>query len=303
MNRIEKVVKHINKKMRGIEIAPWHTPLAPKRDGWNCLSLDLFSLDALRKKNQNDQNLSNELISNIEEVDIIGSASDIEDLIAARGEMGSFDYVISSHNFEHLPNPIKFLQGAAAVLKENAILSMAIPDKRGCFDYFRPHSETADFLAAYAENRVAPTITQIFAHQALNAKYGSNLAFLQTSDPRGIQTDKNLALHYKNWVEGVKNKSEEYADTHCHIFTPASFYLIMIELQFLNLIPFHVLEVEQTGGVEFYVHMKKMPNSFRPPEGQFYLFRQQLLHQINNELAFNSILGYDCRTQLMQRAK
>ncbi|MGD9663506.1 MAG: class I SAM-dependent methyltransferase, partial [Porticoccaceae bacterium] len=280
MNRIEKVIKYIDKKMKGIEIAPWHTPLAPKRDGWNCLSLDLFSLDELRQKNQNDENLSNDLIENIEEVDVVGSASDIEELIAARDGLGTFDYIISSHNFEHLPNPIKFLQGAAKVLKENGILSMAIPDKRGCFDYFRPHSITADFLAAYAEDRVMPTVTQIFAHGSLNARYGSNLAFLQTGNPRGVQVDKNLMLHYKNWVERSKNKPTECADTHCHVFTPSSFYLIMIELQFLGLMPFHVIEIEQTGGVEFYVHMRKMPQSFKPPEDQFYLFRQQLLHQI-----------------------
>jgi len=64
MSRIQKVTKLIDKSMKGIEVAPWHTPLAPKRDGWNCLSLDIFPVDELRRRNQNDLNLDPNQINN-----------------------------------------------------------------------------------------------------------------------------------------------------------------------------------------------------------------------------------------------
>lgn len=306
MSRIQKVTKLIDKSMKGIEVAPWHTPLAPKRDGWNCLSLDIFPMDELRRRNQNDANLDPNQINNIEYVDIVGSATDIESLVADRNELGFYDYIISSHNFEHLPNPIKFLQGCSKVLKKGGVLSMAIPDKRGCFDYFRPHSETADFLEAYAADRQKPTNSQIFAHFSLNARYGGqNIAFLQTNDPRGVQVNKDIRHHYENWQENILNSADDYADVHCHIFTPSSFYLIMVELQFLKLIDFHVIEIEQTGGVEFYAHLRKMGDDFSVPESQFQLFRQQLLFGIQDELAFNAPYGFMARKanqELAQKA-
>ena len=53
----------------------------------------------------------------IEEVDLVGSCTHIGKLVRARGEAGKFDYIVSSRNFEHLPNPIRFLQGCAAARK------------------------------------------------------------------------------------------------------------------------------------------------------------------------------------------
>lgn len=38
---------------------------------------------------------------------------------------------------------------------------MAIPDRRACFDFFRPFSSLAAWLEAYFENRTRPTNAQI----------------------------------------------------------------------------------------------------------------------------------------------
>ena len=89
----------------------------------------------------------------IEDVDLVGSSTHIGELVRARGEAGTFDYVVSSHNFEHLPNPIRFLQGCAEALRPGGILSMAIPDRRACFDYFRPVTRLSDWIQAFVEDR------------------------------------------------------------------------------------------------------------------------------------------------------
>src|SRR5580658_539233 len=138
MDRREQILKHITKRQRGIEIGPWFAPLAAKRDGYNCLSFDVFDTETLRKNAEGDPFVDSSCVSSIEGVDIVGSSTEICDIIAARGELSTFDYIVSSHNLEHLPNPIRFLQGCHKVLKPGGYLSMAVPDKRACFDYFRP---------------------------------------------------------------------------------------------------------------------------------------------------------------------
>ena len=103
MDRREQILKHVTKDKKGVEIGPWFAPLAPKREGYNCLSLDVFDKETLRKKAEQDSTIPKSSIPLIEEVDILGTATDLEDEIAARDSLGTFDYIISSHNFEHLP--------------------------------------------------------------------------------------------------------------------------------------------------------------------------------------------------------
>ena len=116
MDRREQILKHTTKDQKGIEIGPWFAPLAPEREGYNCLSFDVFKTEDLRRIAERDPNVDNSRIASIEDVDIVCSSTEIYDAVAARDELGGFDYIISSHNFEHLPNPIKFLRGCEKVL-------------------------------------------------------------------------------------------------------------------------------------------------------------------------------------------
>jgi SAM-dependent methyltransferase len=104
---------------------------------------------------------------------LFGSSTEIFDIVAARGELSSFDYIISSHNFEHLPNPINFLQGCEKVHKPRGYLSMTLPDKRACFDDFRPISTLGSWLDAYLENRSRPTPAQSFEQSSLHCRYST----------------------------------------------------------------------------------------------------------------------------------
>ena len=112
MDRREQVLKHITKDQKGIQIGPWFNPLAPKREGYNCLSFDVLDTETLRKNAERDPFVHNSVIPSIEEVDIIGSSTEIYDVIAARGDLSTFDYIISSHNFEHLAIYLNSFSGA-----------------------------------------------------------------------------------------------------------------------------------------------------------------------------------------------
>jgi hypothetical protein len=297
MTRNERITQFINKSKLGLEIAPWHSPIAPKKEGWNCLSLDIFDTETLRNRSQNDENLDPQLVKNIEPVDIVGSASELESLIAAKGG-GNFDYIISSHNFEHLPNPIKFLQACGKVIKLGGMLSMAIPDRRGTFDYFRPVTQLSEWLRAFHQNQQQPDPYQVFAHRAADARYQGGIVFPQNVDPRGARVNTKLRDHYMALLQQSNQWQDNYADAHCSVFVPASFYLLMIELQYLGLSAFEVIKIEATGGAEFFVHMKNIGTQLQINEEKFHQLRHTLMHAVIDEVASNSAYAFSLRQNL-----
>ena len=247
ISRTARITKYIDKNMKGIEVAPYHSPIAPKKDGFNCLSMDIFDTETLLKNAKVDpyEDLSDR-IHRIESVDIVSSAVDIEEAINARGELGSFDYIISSHNFEHLPNPIKFLQGCGAVLKPGGVLSMAIPNRRKTFDFARPVSTTTDFLYAYHENQQQPSPYNVFDFRS---SYVAGF-------PDQLQYSNQLTEAYDELKTALKDSNPAYKDCHVMVFTLQSFLLIITECILLKLIPFSILEIEDNNEFEFYVHLK-----------------------------------------------
>ena len=88
-----------------------------------------------------------------------------------------YDWIIASHVIEHIPDLISYFQQCEALLKPDGILSLIIPDKRYCFDYFSPISTTGNLLDAYAEKRVRPSHGQVFDHFANASKRKGNIAW------------------------------------------------------------------------------------------------------------------------------
>jgi SAM-dependent methyltransferase len=301
MDRREQILKHITKRQRGIEIGPWFAPLAAKRDGYNCLSFDVFDTETLRKNAEGDPFVDSSCVSSIEGVDIVGSSTEICDIIAARGELSTFDYIVSSHNLEHLPNPIRFLQGCHKVLKPGGYLSMAVPDKRACFDYFRPVSTLGSWLEAYSNNCIRPTAVQGFDQASLHCKYTDGdeecYSFPLSNDPSNIKQQVSLKDNLNVYMGRADSEDEKYYDTHCWTFTPSSFHLILLDAIFLKLIEFDIEEITENNGNEFYVHLlNEEPITLE--ESKFCIQRESLLRSAIDEAAYNSSYAYDLRDQL-----
>lgn len=269
MDRKSEIIRFATQNDLGIEIAPFFSPLLPKTNGFNCLSIDVFDQQKLIEIAKKDPNIPKESIPNIELVDIVGSAVEIETLIK-RKNLGNrpISYIISSHNLEHLPNPIRFLQGCSAVLRSGGILSLAIPDKRGCFDYYRQTSELADFLQAYIEKRERPTNYDIFSGCCFPAYIrGQNgekiYSFSQMSHPGSILAVNSIRREFQKWNERHDNVTSEYFDAHCWTFTPASFQLLLVQLQAINLINFNLIQLVEGNNNEFIVHLQNSPENQR----------------------------------------
>jgi SAM-dependent methyltransferase len=292
MTRAEQILFGITKDMRGIEIAPWFAPLAPKSDGFDCLTLDLFDREELVRRARSDESIAPEAVALIDDVDFVGSATDIETIVP-QNLHGTFDYIVSSHNFEHLPDPIKFLRGCERILRQGGRLSMAVPDARACFDFFRPHTTIGDWLEAYHERRTRPSRGSRFQGQAYSARLieddAVRGAFSIENDPRRVQIVGDLAAAYAAWIEA--SDSDPYVDAHCSVFTPASFRLLIEECRYLGLIGLRCESISDPAGCEFHVRMVNAPEE-TAPDG-INALRSRLALEIWKERAEPLMVGSD----------
>jgi len=247
-SREEKVFHNLNKKGLGLEIGPSHNPIAPKKKGFNVHILDHASASELREKYQgHGVNLDN-----IEEVNFVWHGEPLQELI---GKTGCYDWIIASHVIEHTPDLISFLQQCEELLKADGILSLVIPDKRYCFDYFSPPSTTGHVLDAWAEKRVRPSAGQVFDHIANASKRNGNIAWGHDGNGGADELVHTLDEAKAHWLRS--NSTSDYIDVHCWRFTPTSFRLILSDLHELNLVGLGIKSEFDTTGCEFYVSLGK----------------------------------------------
>ncbi|QHD69089.1 methyltransferase domain-containing protein [Sphingobium yanoikuyae] len=288
-DRLDEIRTYINKGSTGIEIGPWFNPICPKREGYATLVLDVFDQAELVARAKADPGIDDEMVGRIEPVDIVGSVSEMDELLSARNLAGTLDYVVSSHNFEHVPDPVRFLRACQSVLNATGILSMAVPDRRTCFDHFRPYSTTGEIIEAFWARRSKPSPAQIFSHVAFHAKNhiaGENrIGWGLASTPAHVSLHDTITNAYDIAHRHLVNKDEAYFDTHCWTFSPRSLELIIMDLNALNLIDMAVRKIIYHGGHEFYIHIEKSEYKLDPNSVEFREKRSELLRQVVDENA------------------
>ena len=252
MTREEKILSRIDKQKAGIEIGPSHAPVAPKKAGFHVEIIDHLSREALIKK-YTGHNVN---LDNIEEVDFIWSGQSYAQLT---GRHNYYDWAIASHVIEHTPDLISFLRQCEEILNDNGILSLAIPDSRYHFDYFRPITGISKIIDAYiARNTIHSAGTA--AEYYLNCtKRGGEIAWDNTSD-------KEFSLMYLQTEAYNKMQlviqQQEYLDLHSWDFTPTSFRLIIQDLNDLGFISLKEVEFYPTAGCEFFITLAKNGKGF-----------------------------------------
>lgn len=287
--------------MRGIEIAPWMLPLVPCFEGYDVKVVDVFDRKTLLERALADRNLKGRDPSTLQEVDYVGSATEIADLVPTN-LLGTFDYIVSSHNFEHLPNPIKFLQGCEVVLKHGGVLSLAVPDRRAHFDYFRPNTVIGDWLDAYAEDRKRPTRRQVF-------DYWSHFALLHEGKARslrfhlGVVPGNVLPAHDLVDAYGVyrSEQSPEYVDAHCTVMTPASLQLLLTEVRQLGLARYSIEHVSTVSGCEFFCRLRFDGTGPMSDPARFSRERSLLMQQVTGEYIPQTVPGLSARLTNLKR--
>jgi predicted SAM-dependent methyltransferase/glycosyltransferase involved in cell wall biosynthesis len=259
--RNEKILALIEMKGLGLEIGPSFSPVAPKAQGFNIHTLDHASREDLIRKYEGVDGVD---VSKIEEVDFVWKGEVLPELI---GEEGKYEYVIASHVVEHTPDMISFLQQCEAILKDSGVLSLVIPDKRYCFDYFRGISTTGDVLQAHVERRRVHTVGTVLDHFAYQVFLDGKPSW--EKDKIG-ELAFSVAFEEALRMAEAAKKQDEYLDVHNWRFTPSSFRLIVDDLVRMGLINLHVEREYPTSGCEFFVSFVKR-DAVAAPKDRFIM--------------------------------
>ncbi|MGC2424735.1 MAG: hypothetical protein WA666_10355 [Nitrospirota bacterium] len=245
MSRRENALKYISKKGPGLEIGPSINPLASKKDGYNVHIIDHASREQLLDKYK-DHNVN---LENIEEVDFVWRGESYAELT---GRKNYYEWIIAAHLIEHVPDLIGFLKDCDGVLKEDGVISLVIPDKRYCFDHFRPVSGISKIIDSHINKNNSHTPGTI-VEQILNA----------VSKDGKIAWDRDNfgAYNLRNPLSAaqgaLQSRDTGYSDRHAWVFVPHSFRLIIHDLFCLGLIPFQEVYFSPTEGCEFYMTLSR----------------------------------------------
>lgn len=254
LDRVDKALHALDLTRRGLEIGPSYNPLVTKADGYQVETLDHATREELVEKYRG-YGLDEERIGRIEEVDHLWHGGSLLDVVTDRGAYG---YVIASHFIEHTVDFVGFLQECSALLADDGLLSLVIPDKRFCFDRFHPLTTLGDVVDGHhraeagALYHPAGAIVDHLSYACTNE--GSLVWTPQSPSQLAIQFG-DLAAAATGLEDAVAQK--EYVDTHRWKFTPASFDLLLADLAELGLHDLEVVERHDTSDYEFFVTLRK----------------------------------------------
>ncbi len=248
MDRRETLMSMFNPAGRGLEIGPGFNPLIPKASGLPIETVDHATATELREKWKDDPRVD---VSKIEEVDYISHGASIAEAV---GKRGHYDYVFASHVIEHATDLLGFLKDCQALLKPNGILVLAIPDKRRCFDVFRPRSSTGAVLQAHLEGRTRHTPGEVFDYYAHYALRDGEIAWAAGHDGElSFEYDLPRAQEAYNQAR----ISEAYQDVHAWCFTGSSFRMVVSDLNALGELDLREQAFGEAPGIEFYISLSR----------------------------------------------
>jgi SAM-dependent methyltransferase len=269
MNRNEKLFAGIRKDGLGLEIGPSYNPVAPKRAGFRVETVDHLDRAGLVEKYR----AHGVDVDSIEEVDHVWQGEPLSQLI---GESARYDWIIASHVIEHVPDVVGFLNECQTLLKPNGILSLAVPDKRYCFDHFRSVSTTGDVIQAAIEKRQRHPPGWVFDYYSTVSKLDEAITWQHGS--RGTLRLVHPFAQAMQFYQLSLSPAAPYIDIHAWRFTPSSFRLMIRDLGQLGLIGLTESSFFDTVGCEFYISLAAGPSVAEAD-------RLQLIKNIQQELA------------------
>jgi SAM-dependent methyltransferase len=174
-----------------------------------------------------------------------------------------FDFVIACHVIEHVPNIFGWFNGIYEVLRPGGVFNLAIPDYRYTFDLKRKTSSLGEMVEAFLLDYDRPSIRQIFDHtyEAMNIPPGE--PWDNSFDVGKVDRYCGVnALKFAFSQSMARLNENKYIDSHCWVFSPASFLEIIEGAIELGLFPFIVNDFEETqkGAYEFYISLRKDPD-------------------------------------------
>jgi SAM-dependent methyltransferase len=274
LDRVSRLLGTADRSLQIIEIGAGYCPVAPKSQGWNTHVVDHTDQEALRAKYA-DAAVD---LQAIEPVDTVWQQGALHEAVPA-DLAGQVDLIIASHVLEHLPDLIGFFASAARLATASGLLSIALPDRRYCFDCFRPWTTTGGLLEAHHRGAARHGLRTAFDHMAYSAVVDGQLAWgaRPIGRPALLDPFAAAAATAKSFSDGMPGP---YQDYHAWQFTPAGFELIALELSELGLLDWHVEKLDGPENFEFFVSLRRGAGQLMPADALQVARRDLLLRQL-----------------------
>jgi SAM-dependent methyltransferase len=246
VDRRAQILKHVPLDAGlGLEIGPLHHPIVGRTDA-DVLYVDHASTEDLVAKYADDPE-----VDEVVPVDVVWADRRLREALGERRA----NWVIASHILEHVPDPVGWLAQIGEVLVPGGVLSLAVPDKRFCFDAKRQVTDVSVFVEAALTGRTRPTLGATYDFWARMTTVDAGAVWSGTAAHEQVPDNRQLGL------EKCRDRlsTEEYWDVHASVFTPRSFVDVFADLAELDLLPpFEVIDFEPTapGTLEFYVWLR-----------------------------------------------
>jgi SAM-dependent methyltransferase len=271
---------HVDLAGQGLEIGPSYSPLVPKSMQPTIDTVDHASRSDLIEKYVLF-GLPQDKIDTIDEVDYIWDGGSLVDAI---GKKEHYDYVVAAHVVEHSVDLIAFLRDCEALLKPEGRLVLVVPDKRVCFDFFKPLTSLGDAIDAHLRPTTFHPPGAFVDHVAYACMLDGQIAWspgqhgdlaVQFADLSSVPTQIQQAVD-----------QSAYRDIHRWIFTPASFSLLMQDLAELGYHSFVEVGSAPTSGYEFYITLAKapLPVASRPRTESLLRIRDEIREEVAGDL-------------------
>ena len=242
--RKKRVLATIDREGLGVEIGASHDPIAPKREGYKVHVIDHASREELLAKYSSHAGLA---LDKVEEVDFVWRGQSYVELT---GNPKHYDWIIASHVIEHTPDLIAFLADCDSILKDGGVLSLVIPDKRYCFDRFRPVTALSRVIDSHVSGNKIHSAGAVAEHLINAAGKSEQLAWNAATpgDYRLFHSAADAQAAMRDVME-----RHAYHDIHNWCFVPHSFRVLVEDLHALGLTAMREVSFEGTHGCEFYV--------------------------------------------------
>ena len=241
-----------------LEIGALNNPIFEPKLYPNLKFIDVFSTEQLKQNYKDHPDVD---INTIVNVDYVWKGQKYIELIPDV----KFEQVFSSHNIEHQPNLIEYLNNISSVLNPGGLVYLVIPDKRYCFDHYIEESNIIDILSADIRQDKKPQISTLFkagfqsTHNEPERHWNNDFDINKLNNLNDVNTINILTEKY-NHLKSVYNFNKySYIDTHVWQFTPKSFIININVLNSMKIIDLNIIYCSDTkhDEFEFYTILQK----------------------------------------------
>ncbi len=251
MDRRGKALGFLDLSGPGLEIGPSYSPLVPKSPGIDIETVDHAPRDELVDKFRAFA-IPEDQLALIDDVDHIWTGGSLVDAV---GRERSYEFVVASHVVEHSVDLIGFLKDCERLITDSGRISLVVPDKRFCFDHFRPVTSLGQVVDAHLRPTRFHSPGALLDHHAYACTQDGVIAW----SARGSGV---LELQFTDVARGREviergSTQTEYHDIHRWVFTPSSFSLLLQDLRALGFHSLVEVGAFPTAGFEFFVTLAR----------------------------------------------